>query len=110
MSHKFTQQITLPTRTIEKAATLIDNILINSNVIDYISGNIATSISYPLPQFLVLDILLGTSTDEDSFPIFYRNSINFNEENFSNDINEINLTFATKNNDINLGFKTSTSH
>ena len=103
-------QITLPTRITEKTATLNDNILINDNVLNCISGNITTSISDHLPQFIVLDSLLGTSTDEDSSQILYRSFKNFNEENFSNDINEIKWTFATENNDINLGFETLLSH
>ena len=37
-------------------ATLIDNILINNNVLNCISGNIATSISDHLPQFIVLEV------------------------------------------------------
>ena len=94
-------QITLPTRTTEKTATFIDNILINNNVLNCISGNINTSISDHLPQFIVLDSLLGTSTDESSFQFLYRSFKNFNEENFSNGINQINWTFATENNDIN---------
>ena len=64
------------------------------------------SISDHLPQFMVLDSLLGTSTDEDSSQILYRSFKNFNEKNLSNDINKINRTFATENNDINLGFET----
>ena len=59
-------QITLPTRITEKTTTLIDNILINNNVLNCISGNTATSISDHLPQFIVLGSLLGNSTDEDS--------------------------------------------
>ena len=107
LSHNFMPQITLPTRITEKTATLIDNILINNNVLNCISGNITTSISDHLPQFIVLDSLLGTSTDVDSSQILYRSFKNFNEENFSNDINEINWAFATENNDINLGFYVS---
>ena len=99
-------QITLPTRITEKTATLIDHILISSNVLNCISGNITTSISDQLPQFIVLASLLGTLTDEDCSQILYRSFKNLNEESFSNDINEINWTFATENNDINLGFET----
>ena len=58
-------QITLPTRITEKIATLIDNILINNNVLNCISRNLTASISDHLPQFIVLDSLLGTSMDED---------------------------------------------
>ena len=87
-------------------ANLIDNILINNNVVNCISGNITTSISDHLPQFIVFDSLSGTSTDEDSSQILHRSFKNFNEENFSNDISEIKWTFPTENSDINLGFET----
>ena len=43
--HNFMPQITLPTRITEKTAILIDNIIINNNVLNCISGNITTSIS-----------------------------------------------------------------
>ena len=65
-----------------------------------------TSISDHLPQFILLDSLLGAATDEDSSQILYWSFKDFNEENFSNDINKINWTFATENNNINLGFET----
>ena len=58
---------------------------------------------YILPQFTVFDSLLEVP---NSSQIFYRSFKNFNKENFSNDINEINWTFATENSDINLGFET----
>ena len=99
-------QIILTTRIIEKTATLISNILISINVLNYISGDITTSISYKLPQLIVLESLVGTSTDEERSEIFYRNFKNFNEENFSNDINEIKWIIVAENNDINLGFQT----
>ena len=81
-------RITLPTSITEKTATFIDNILINSNALNCIFGNITTSTSDYLPQFIVLGSLLGTSTDEDSSQVLYRSFKKFNEENFSN--NEIN--------------------
>ena len=62
-------RITLPTRIAEKTATLIDNILINNNALKCICGNITTSISDHLPQFIVLASLLGTPADEDSSQI-----------------------------------------
>ena len=99
-------QIILTTRIIEKTATLISNILISINVLNYISGDITTSISYKLPQLIVLESLVGTSTDEERSEIFYRNFKNFNEENFSNDINEIKWIIVAENNDISLGFQT----
>ena len=86
----------------------MDNILINNNILNcyIVSGNITTSISDHLPQFIVLDSIFDTSTDKGSSQIFYGNFKNFNQENLSNDINGINWTFATENNDINLGFET----
>ena len=45
LSHKFMPQITLHIRTTEKMATLINDILINNNVLNSISGNITASIS-----------------------------------------------------------------
>ena len=86
----------------------MDNILINNNILNcyIVSGNITTSISDHLPQFIVLDSIFDTSTDKGSSQIFYGSFKNFNQENLSNDINGINLTFATENNDINLGFET----
>ena len=75
-------KITLPTRITEETATLIGNILINNDVLNCIYGDITTSISDHLPQFIVLNSLLGTSTDEDSSQIFYRSFNNFNEESF----------------------------
>ena len=96
LSHNFMPQITLPTRITEKTTTLIDNMLINNNILNCISGNITTSISDHLPQFIVLDSLLGTSTDVDSSQILYRSFKNFSEENFSNDITEINRNFCNR--------------
>ena len=73
MSNNFIPQITLPAKITETTATLIDNILISSNVLNCISGNINISTPDHLPQLIVLDTLLGSSTDEDSSQIFYRN-------------------------------------
>ena len=56
-NHNFTPQITLPTRVNEKSATLIDNIFVNNPSFKYLSGNITTSISDHLPQFIILENL-----------------------------------------------------
>ena len=48
-------QITLPTRVTGRTAALIDNIVINSYEIDVTSGNITTSVSNLLPQFLIIE-------------------------------------------------------
>ena len=54
-NHNFTPQITLPTRITEKTATLIDNIFVNGQTQKYNSGNITTSISDHLPQFIITE-------------------------------------------------------
>ena len=54
-NHNFTPQITLPTRITEKTATLIDNIFVNGQTQKYNPGNITTSISDPLPQFIIIE-------------------------------------------------------
>ena len=52
-------QITLPTRITGRTAALIDNILINSYANKCISGNITTSVSDHLPQFLLIKNFKG---------------------------------------------------
>ena len=59
LSHNFMPQITLPTRVTGRTATLIDNILINSYENKCTSGNITTSFSYHLPQFLIIENFKG---------------------------------------------------
>ena len=56
LSHNFLPQTTLPTRVTGRTATLIDNILINSYENKCTSGNITTSLSDHLPQFLITNI------------------------------------------------------
>ena len=54
-NHKSTPQIMLPTRITEKTATLMDNIFVNGQVEKYNSGNITTSISDHLPEFIIIE-------------------------------------------------------
>ena len=60
-NHNFTTQFTLLTRVTEKSATLIDNIFVNSPAFKYLSGNITTSISDHLPQFIILENFKGSN-------------------------------------------------
>ena len=59
LSHNFMPQITLPTRVTGRTATLIDNILINSYENKCTSGNITTSVSDHLSQFLIIENFKG---------------------------------------------------
>ena len=61
LSHNFLKlpQITLPTGVTVRTATLIDNILINSYENKCTSGNITTSVSSHLAQFLIIENFKG---------------------------------------------------
>ena len=61
LTTNFTPQITLNTRVNEKSATLIDNIFVNNPSFKYLSGNITTSISDHLPQFIILETFKGNN-------------------------------------------------
>ena len=54
-NHNFTPKITLPTRITEKTATLIDNIFVNGQAEKYNSGNITTSTSGYVLQFIIIE-------------------------------------------------------
>ena len=97
-NHNFTPQITLPTRVIEKSATLIDNIFVNNPSFKYLSGNTTTTISDHLPQIIILENFKGSNLKRD-----FRY---FNNDSFKRDLQEINWNFATENNNIDLGFET----
>ena len=59
LSHNFMLQIKLPTRVTGRTTTLIDNMLINSYENKCSSGNITTSFSDHLPQFLIIENFKG---------------------------------------------------
>ena len=105
-NHNFTPQITLPTRVTEKSATLIDNIFVNNPSFKYLSGNITTSISDHLPQFIILENFKGSNLKRERISTTYRDFRYFNIDSFKRDLQEINWNFATENNDIDLGFET----
>ena len=103
--HNFTPQITLPTRIIEKTATLIDNIFVNGPVQKYNSGNITMSISDHLPQFIMIENGKGDNPNHKTAKTTYKDYENFDMDSFKLDLQGIYWTFATHNNDVNLGFE-----
>ena len=105
-NHNFTPQITLPTRVNEKSATLIDNIFVNNPSFKYLSGNITTSISDHLPQFIILENFKGSNLKQERVSTTYRHFRYFNIDSFKKDLQEINWNFATENSDVDLGFET----
>ena len=105
-NHNFTPQFTLPTRVTEKSATLIDNIFVNNPAFKYLSGNITTSISDHLPEFIILEDFKGSNTKREQINTTYRAFRCFNIDSFKMDLQEINWNFATENSDVDLGFET----
>ena len=99
-------QITLPTRVTGRTATLIDNVLINSYENKCTSGNITTSVSDHLPQFLIIENFKGQTYKIKNPKVTIRDYKNFSSESFPSNIKEIDWSLATQNNDVDLGFET----
>ena len=93
-------------RVTKKSAALIDNIFVNNPSFKYLSGNIATSISDHLPQFIILENFKGSNLKRERINTTYRDFRYFNIDSFKRDVQEINWNFATENNDIDKGFET----
>ena len=72
----------------------------------YNSGNITTSISYHLPQFIIIENGKGDQPTNKTAKTTYRDYKNFDMEPFKIDLQGTDWTFATQNNDVNLGFET----
>ena len=99
-------QITLPTRVTGRTATLIDNILINSYENKCTSGNIITSFSDQLLQFLIIENFKGQTYMIKNPKVTIQDYKSFNSESFQSNIKEIDWSLATENNDVDLGFET----
>ena len=94
--------ITKPTRVTSRSKTLIDNIFINDTFDNLISGNITTSISDHMAQFLLKTTTYPTMPK--TTPLVYkRNYNNFNKEHFLLDILEVNWDahLFSEHNDVN---------
>ena len=85
LSNNFIPQITIPTRVTEKSATLTDYIFSDNHDHKCISGNITTSISDHLPQFLIMENIRQTTIRKD-VKISFRNFQNINEIDFQNEL------------------------
>ena len=99
-------QITLPTRVTGRTATPIDNILINSNENKCTSGNITTSVSDHLPQFLIIKNFKGQTYKTKNPEATIRDYKKFTSESFQSDIKKTDWSLATENSDVDLGFET----
>ena len=79
-SHMFLPHIVQPTRISTTSKTLID-IFSNIHIPSSVSGNLTSSISDHLPQFLIVpDIFLNSSPPKSN--IYERDWNNFDQENF----------------------------
>ena len=85
-----------------KKTCVIDKISSNNHDHKCISGNITTSISDHLPQFLIIENLKQTFLRTDVKRSF-RNFQNYNETDFQK---ESDWSLVTKNSDINNEFET----
>ena len=99
-------QIILPTRVTSRTAALIDNIFINSYENKSTSGNITTSISDHLLQFLIIENFKGQTYKIKNPKATIQDYKNFNSKSFQSNIKEIEWSLATENNDVDLGFET----
>ena len=79
-------QITLPIRVTGRTATFIDNILINSYENKSTSGNITTSISDHLPQFLIIENFKGQTYKIRNPKATIGDHKNFNRKSFQSNI------------------------
>ena len=106
LSHSFMPQITLPTRVTGRTATPIDNILINSSENKCTSGNITTSVSDHLPQFLIIKNFKGQTYKTKNPEATIRDYKKITSESFQSDIKKTDWSLATENSDVDLGFET----
>ncbi|XP_057305356.1 uncharacterized protein LOC130642284 [Hydractinia symbiolongicarpus] len=98
--------ITLPTRITPRSKTLIDNIFSNClEFSDCVSGNLTSSISDHLPQFLLVPNL-NIKSNSKKQNIYKRNYSKFNEEAFLLDLTKINWDneISLSKNDPNYSF------
>ena len=81
--------ITLPTRITAQSSTLIDNIFASPSPYSSISGNLTTTFSDHLPQFLLLETKPSKISNSKHKQKFYRKWSNFDSKRFENEFNSI---------------------
>ncbi len=90
-----------PTRITHHTATLIDNVFFNSISHHTISGNILYDFTDHLPNFLIINKF---STLPEGFKIFKRDFSHFNEQNFLQEMQLVNLNLESLNDNVNEMF------
>lgn len=99
----FSPTIDKPTRVHNASATLIDNIFVNNYDTHILSGNIVSEISDHFSQFCVCLPLGGKIKLQK---IVTRDFLKFSEEEFVNDLSQLNWEYAVSEstNDVNKSF------
>ena len=95
LTYNFIPQIILPTGINQKYATPIDNIFLNYHEHQCISGNLTTSISGHLSQFIITENLLENTLDRDDHQIEHGDYKNLNTDAFKRDIDLIDWSWFT---------------
>ena len=103
-SNHLLPHISIPTRITDRSKTLIDNIFSNSTA-ENLSGNLTTSISDHLPQFVILPLSEKLSKPEKN-NTYKRNFKNINKDQLLHDFSAINWqnTLNLDRNDSNYSF------
>ena len=94
-NRNFIPQIALPITVTGKSATLIDNIFVNNPSLKCLFGNITTSVSDHLPQFIFLEHFKGRNLKRARINTTYRDFRYFNIGSFKRGLQEINWNSAT---------------
>lgn len=104
-SYNFIPKILHPTRITPSSATLIDNIFINTEEYQKISGNLLASLSDHLAQFLFLQNFFETLSAEKTD--FKRDFKNFDDNKFKTDFTNIDwsIIYADTKPNIDIGFR-----
>ena len=89
----------------EKTATPIDKIFINSQTQKHNSGNMTTSISDHLPQFIIIENGKEDNPANKTAKTTYRDYKNFDMDFVKIVLQRMDWTFATHTSDVNLGFE-----
>ena len=98
-AHSFVPQILYPTRITKTSKTLIDNIFVNFLDKEICSGNLTSSISDHLPQFMFF------SYEHNNVTKGKKNWSKFDQENFVLDFLEINWDEILITDDVDTSFK-----
>ena len=104
-SNFFVSYILQPTQLTSHSKTFIDNIISNIISPEAISGNLTSTISDHLPQFMIVPNVFSNPPSNDA-NIFERDWSNFDQENFILDYFSIDWDVALKLDEQNVNYST----